>query len=302
MPCGIATRRRDVAVAGDRPPRVDGRSRGVARPTFRRRVRTPRRRDGSSHQSMKMIYRPTVLTLLGVAATIAAIAGTTGYVLGRAPSLPPVLAGALRRRGHCRPIRAGDVSDRARSGLDSADAGAVFSARLSGLLLYRTHDVRSAVEDELTRQDRERMLMTAEAISLLAAIWVAFQGLLAVRLIIMWQKHVLRSRQHLLSEPGRLHRPVGRRRHQGRGLPQISETRDAGDRRRPLAASRRVFQSPATPRSSCRSAAAPAGPSTSDGRKPLYSLRLSSAFSIWAPIPSFECFSGNKSTPCRCSC
>ena len=31
------------------------------------------------------------------------------------------------------------------------------------------------------------MLMAAEAISLLAAIWVAFQGLLAVRLIIMWQ-------------------------------------------------------------------------------------------------------------------
>ena len=32
------------------------------------------------------------------------------------------------------------------------------------------------------------MLMTAEAISLLAAIWVTFQGLLAVRLIMMWQQ------------------------------------------------------------------------------------------------------------------
>jgi uncharacterized membrane protein len=29
--------------------------------------------------------------------------------------------------------------------------------------------------------------MTAEAISLLAAIWVTFQGLLAIRLIMMWQ-------------------------------------------------------------------------------------------------------------------
>ena len=31
------------------------------------------------------------------------------------------------------------------------------------------------------------MVMTAEAISLLAAIWVTFQGLLAIRLFMMWQ-------------------------------------------------------------------------------------------------------------------
>ena len=31
------------------------------------------------------------------------------------------------------------------------------------------------------------MLTTAEAISLLAAIWVTFQGLLAIRLLMMWQ-------------------------------------------------------------------------------------------------------------------
>ena len=55
------------------------------------------------------------------------------------------------------------------------------------MLLYRTQPRRHAVEDKMIRQERERMLMTAEAISLLAAIWVSFQGLLAVRLIIMWQ-------------------------------------------------------------------------------------------------------------------
>ena len=55
------------------------------------------------------------------------------------------------------------------------------------MLLYRTQKTRSAVENEVNRQERERMLMTAEAISLLAAIWVTFQGLLAVRLIMMWQ-------------------------------------------------------------------------------------------------------------------
>jgi len=37
---------------------------------------------------MKMIYRPTVLTLFGAGTTLAAISGTTGYILGRAPSIP----------------------------------------------------------------------------------------------------------------------------------------------------------------------------------------------------------------------
>jgi uncharacterized membrane protein len=40
---------------------------------------------------MKIIYRPTFLTLLGLGTTIAAISGTTGYILGRAPSMPPML-------------------------------------------------------------------------------------------------------------------------------------------------------------------------------------------------------------------
>ena len=39
----------------------------------------------------KRIYRPTLLTLLGVATVVAAVAGTTGYIIGRAPALPAVL-------------------------------------------------------------------------------------------------------------------------------------------------------------------------------------------------------------------
>ncbi|MSO56590.1 MAG: hypothetical protein EXQ55_06675 [Acidobacteria bacterium] len=35
----------------------------------------------------KKIYRPTGLTLIGLATTIAAIAGTAGFVVGRAPML-----------------------------------------------------------------------------------------------------------------------------------------------------------------------------------------------------------------------
>ncbi len=135
---------------------------------------------------MKVIYRPTVLTLLAIATTIAAISGTTGYILGRAPALPPILAVHFDAEG---------IADRFVQATYpialvpvwiQLTLAVVFGA-LAGVLLYRTQPVRSAVEDELRRQDRERMLMTAEAISLLAAIWVTFQGLLAIRLFMMWQ-------------------------------------------------------------------------------------------------------------------
>ncbi|MEO5740147.1 MAG: DUF5808 domain-containing protein [Vicinamibacterales bacterium] len=136
---------------------------------------------------MKMIYRPTVLTLLGVGTTIAAISGTTGYILGRAPSIPGLL-----------PMHFDDeaIADRfVRASYAvilvpvwiQLGLAIVFGA-IAGVLLYRTQKTRSVVESEVQRQERERMLMTAEAISLLAAIWVTFQGLLAVRLIMMWQR------------------------------------------------------------------------------------------------------------------
>jgi uncharacterized membrane protein len=135
---------------------------------------------------MKMIYRPTPLTLLGVGTTIAAISGTTGYILGRAPSIPGFI-----------PVHFDDqaIADRFLRASYAIIlvpvwiqlALAIMFGAIAGVLLYRTHKTRSAVENELKRQERERMLMTAEAISLLAAIWVTFQGLLAIRLIMMWQ-------------------------------------------------------------------------------------------------------------------
>jgi len=135
---------------------------------------------------VKKIYRPTVLTLLGFAATIAAVAWTIGYVLGRAPALPPVLAVHFDDAG---------IADRfVQTSYPivlvpvwiQLTLAIVFGA-IAGVLLYRTQYTRQAVEDEVNRQERERMLLAAEAISLLAAIWVGFQGLLAIRLIMMWQ-------------------------------------------------------------------------------------------------------------------
>ncbi len=135
---------------------------------------------------MKMIYRPTVPTLVGVGTTFAAISGTTGYVLGRAPALPYVLPVHFDADG---------IADRfVRTSYAIVLVPvwiqlmlAVVFGTIAGVLLYRTHRTRSVVEDDVQRQERERMVMTAEAISLLSAIWVSFQGLLAIRLLIMWQ-------------------------------------------------------------------------------------------------------------------
>ena len=135
---------------------------------------------------MKMIYRPTLLTLMGLATTIAAISGTTGYILGRASSVPGLLPVHFDDQGIAdRFVRASYTIILVPVWIQLTLA-IVFGA-IAGVLLYRGQKTRSAVEPEGRRQERERMLMTAEAISLLAAIWVTFQGLLAIRLIMMWQ-------------------------------------------------------------------------------------------------------------------
>lgn len=135
---------------------------------------------------MKMIYRPTFLTLLGVGTTVAAISGTTGYILGRATSLPPLLPVHFDDQGIAdRFVRASYTIILVPVWIQLTLA-IVFGA-IAGVLLYRSQKTRTAVENEVSRQERERMLITAEAISLLAAIWVSFQGLLAIRLIMMWQ-------------------------------------------------------------------------------------------------------------------
>jgi uncharacterized membrane protein len=135
----------------------------------------------------KKIYRPTVLTLLGVATTIAVIAGTAGFILGRAPLL-----------GRFIPVRfdASGAPDRWVTFSYSLIllpvwiqlTLAVVCGFIGSLLLHRTHP-RSpeGAEDEVVRQDRERMLVTAEAISLLASIWVTFQAVAALRILWLWQ-------------------------------------------------------------------------------------------------------------------
>lgn len=135
---------------------------------------------------MNRIYRPTILTLVAFGVIIAAISGTAGYILGRAPTLPGILPIHFDDNGIA------DQFVRASYSIILVPvwiqlALALVCAAIAGVLLYRTQHVRSAVESSTARHQRERMLMTAEAVSMLAAVWVAFQGLLAIRLLFMWQ-------------------------------------------------------------------------------------------------------------------
>ena len=136
---------------------------------------------------LKKLYRPTVLTLAGLAVTIAAISGTTGYVLGRAPSLPRVLAVHFDENAIADRFVMASYTIILVPVWIQLTLAIVFFA-IAAMLLYRAEAIRRPVEDELSRQERERLLVTAEAVSLLSAIWVSFQGLLAIRLIMMWQR------------------------------------------------------------------------------------------------------------------
>jgi uncharacterized membrane protein len=138
----------------------------------------------------KKIYRPTVLTLIGVATTIAAIAGTAGFVVGRLPMLRQFIPVHFTAEGlPDRWLPASYMLVLMPVWVQLVLA-IVFGAIGSLLLLSRRHPLqpRGAGEDEATRQDRERMLVTAEAVSLLSAIWVTFQGIAAVRLLGLWQQ------------------------------------------------------------------------------------------------------------------
>src|SRR5204862_4579618 len=111
----------------------------------------------------RKIYRPTVLTLAAVATTIAAIAGTAGFILGRAPMLGQFVPVHFTDQG---------VPDRwlpisftlvlLPVWIQLVLTG-VFGS-IGTVLLYRTQPLqpRDVVEDDVTRQNHERMLVTAE--------------------------------------------------------------------------------------------------------------------------------------------
>ncbi len=136
----------------------------------------------------KKIYRPTVTTLVSVGASIGVIAGTAGFILGRMPLLRrfvPVHFDADGIPNRWLPVSFSLVLLPVWIQLV---LGVVFGT-ICTMLLHRAQHVRSAegTEDIALKQERERMLVTAEAVSLLALIWITFQGLAAVRILRVWQ-------------------------------------------------------------------------------------------------------------------
>jgi uncharacterized membrane protein len=134
--------------------------------------------------------KPTTVIAMAAAATLASITGTAGFLLGRYELLPRGL-----------PIRWHDGRP---DMFMIKTAGAVFMpvwtqlilvvviGSVALLLLYRAQ--RAAANpangdvdaEEHDRQDRDRMLHGAEAISLLGLIWIAFQAVTAWGLTELW--------------------------------------------------------------------------------------------------------------------
>ena len=92
---------------------------------------------------MKMIYRPTVLTLLGAATIVAAISGTTGYILGRAPSIPPMLPVHFDDKAFADRFVPASYAVILVPVWIQLTLAIVFGA-ITGMLLYRTQKTRSA--------------------------------------------------------------------------------------------------------------------------------------------------------------
>lgn len=133
------------------------------------------------------VTRPTVATAVGAGVTVASVAATAGFLVGRYPLLRQFLpvhftGEGLPSRWHAKTYALVLVPVWVQIVLT-----VVFGA-IAVILLWRAvppddpHEARRAAEDS------ERMLITAEAVVLLSAIWVTFQALGAMELARLWER------------------------------------------------------------------------------------------------------------------
>jgi uncharacterized membrane protein len=126
--------------------------------------------------------RPTIVTAVAGASTLASITATAGFLLGRYELVP---RGIPIHWSNGRP----DM-------YMAKSVGVVFVplwtqlmlvaviGSVAVLLLYRAHS--TAVSGDQTQQDRDRMLHGAEAIALLGFIWITFQAVAAWSVTELW--------------------------------------------------------------------------------------------------------------------
>lgn len=127
------------------------------------------------------LSRPTFITACAGALTLASITGTAGYTIGRYTGLPAALIAEFRRDEvpYFIPKTYWIVLTPVWTQLILA---AVFGC-ICAALLWRAHG--TAREDQ-SGADAVRMVQAAEAVSLLALVWISFQALTAVGLMRLW--------------------------------------------------------------------------------------------------------------------
>jgi uncharacterized membrane protein len=133
------------------------------------------------------ITRPTVATVFGAALSVASIAGTAGFLIGRYPLFRPYLpvefsAEQLPSRWVAKTYTLVLMPVWVQLVL-----ALVFGA-IAIILLWRAVPPADPGEARLAAEDAERMLITAEAVVLLSAIWITFQALGAVELDRLWER------------------------------------------------------------------------------------------------------------------
>jgi len=130
----------------------------------------------------RRIVRPSTLTWIVIGATLATIAGTLAFVVAAYPSLPDILPVRFNARG--RPIgwQYKTYVRVVMPVLVQVSLTGVFGA-VAALILSRSHQ-----PDAETAPDIAAASTTAEAIALVAFVWVAFQAYAAAALILMWHR------------------------------------------------------------------------------------------------------------------
>ena len=129
-----------------------------------------------------LLPRPNIVTAVAGALTLASIAATLGYTIGRYPAIPVLLP------VHFRGGRPDSFMIKS-YGLVLMPVWtqlilAVVIGAIAVLLLYRAH-----AGDDASAEHRERMLHSAEAIALLGFVWISFQLVTAYAVIEAWRSY-----------------------------------------------------------------------------------------------------------------
>jgi uncharacterized membrane protein len=128
------------------------------------------------------LSRPSVVTAVAGALTLASISATAGFLLGRYELLPRGLPVHFENGQPDRWVMKSYALVFAPFWTQLLLA--VVIGGIAAMLLWRAHHANPA--DQAAREDRDRMLVAAEAIALLGFVWISFQVLMAVRLTELW--------------------------------------------------------------------------------------------------------------------